>query len=1018
MYKHTISIESQLQKISNENQEYRELWSTWNLNKKTLEPILNTIIKDYPHYSLHDGSHSESILLNIERMLGNYNIENLSPTDLWLLLHVAYLHDFGMVIMDTKIQEIWNDDNFKLFLKEQAESSDEDVKKAANAILKQNKDEEPYNISWAIEIKSAVTLLMSSYCRWQHADYSKGYILDIDKIWGIDLGHNGIIKKRLVSLIADISAIHTKQFSEVLALHKETNGFKNDYIHPRFIACLLRIGDALDLDNGRFNRYGETIFGKMPESSKIHLNKHEATKHVLVTNEVIEVEADCPDDATYRETRKWFDLLKNEIDNLHLNWSDIAPNNFTNPPKLASYKILRKGIEDSYELSNLKFSISQNKAFEIIEGSSIYKDKFSCIREIVQNAEDASKIQLWRDIKSGMYYSAGIDESKVKTGSLLPTDIPTWIYQIYTIQITVEKNEANNAVVSIMDHGTGISTDTLKGICNVGQSYYQKKESMQEIEEMPIWLRPTANFGIGIQSCFMVTDKITIYTHSNKDSSLKITFRSGKQDGYVNVETLQENRIRGSKVVIEMSNDLDFSYSLGGFTAKKLIKIEPFETNCIIMYKIIEAIFKECGSGFFDIKITSKHASFEDIIPAYLSENKKAFPNEVINDNFRYILNENMNTITVWYNNNLYKIELNKNSHGNVNVCYKGKHVSKTKINPLSFAGFIINVDIYGIPTKEALTLSREELTFYASKKICDDISKIIGEYFKLLSQNLSTIQDETALLDVFLLTSWLYEKSFPDSLFNKVSDNKNIRVVKFSESKNIYELDYCSLREISQVYPCIPYINCTMEKVPMPSVPGYMTETKLVQELNQSNIDKSLYTILIIDENIKRFLAYAPKDITYIKGSEILSICTINTNDNLYNPNDFTKKILLRKLVYDSKCKNIYNNNMYIMRRSIPAFEEFSKLAVNLKGVLFIGHEGYSNWNIISPISLNDVDKVAELSKDAFIEYVCSQATFKNIVEYTINHGKIASDETTIRNEYKRLIEAYYDMITTPKDE
>ena len=35
---------------------------------------------------------------------------------------------------------------------------------------------------------------------------------------------------------------------------------------------------------------------------------------------------------------------------------------------------------------------------------------------------------------------------------------------------------------------------------------------------MPDWLRPTGGFGIGMQSAFMVTDKIEIYTHSNKDA--------------------------------------------------------------------------------------------------------------------------------------------------------------------------------------------------------------------------------------------------------------------------------------------------------------------------------------------------------------------------------------------------------------------------------------------------------------------------------------------------------------------
>ena len=102
MVERAMNIESRLKELCIENIEYAELWSTWNLNKQTLDPILNTIIKDYPHYSFHDSSHSESILLNIERILGD-NIKNLSPTDLWLILHASYLHDFGMVILDTKV---------------------------------------------------------------------------------------------------------------------------------------------------------------------------------------------------------------------------------------------------------------------------------------------------------------------------------------------------------------------------------------------------------------------------------------------------------------------------------------------------------------------------------------------------------------------------------------------------------------------------------------------------------------------------------------------------------------------------------------------------------------------------------------------------------------------------------------------------------------------------------------------------------------------------------------------------
>ena len=1011
MYKKTISIEAQLKKIVDNNPEYAELWSTWNLNKKTLEPILNAIIKDYPHYSFHDNSHSESILLNIEKALGNENIEKLSPTDLWLLLHVAYLHDFGMVILDTKIHEFWKTSDFQEYLKEQQNSDDEEFKKAANLILSSNKNNEEFNNLWALDIKEAVTLLTSKYCRWQHGDFSRSYILDINNVWGIDIGHNGLIKKRLVSLIADISAMHTKPFEDLYTLHKKANGFHGDYVHPRLIASLLRLGDVLDLDNGRFNYCGEKIFGKMPSDSKVHYGKHESTKHVLISNELIEVEADCPTDDIYRETRRWYDTLKNEIEMMHLNWSDIATSEFTHPPKLASYKILRNGIEDSNELANLKFTISQSKAFEILEGCSIYKDKFSCIREIVQNAEDATKIQLWRDIKSGMYYSNknnGINKSKVESGTLLPSDIPKWIYDIYSIQISVERNEENNAIVSVIDYGTGISLDSLKSICNVGQSYFQKKDRKQEIEEMPVWLRPTASFGVGLQSCFMLTDKIEIYTNSNKDGSYKMIFKSGKQEGYVNVEPLKESLARGSKVVLEIENALNFSYNMFGFTAKNFMRIDSFETNCEIIYKIIESIFQECDSSFFGINVKSESIKISEYISANMSNDE--FPNENIGKDYLYSLSENKDSIRCWYHNNLYQITLNKNFNGDVKVKFKGKNVEKSKINASVYNGFRIEVDIYGIETKKALSLNREQLSLDAVKEVCEEIDFIIGQYFDLLLNDTESIKNNTELLDSILLTAWRFEKQFPENLYRGVSEQKNIKSLIYDESKKEYSLEKCSLYDIASSFPKVFFINQEIDDKYF--IEGYsLTEEKLIKILNECNFEKQVYRRIIIDNKLKEFLSRTHRDIFFLKGNENIQIYEVRLDNELYSPDDYTKKQLIQRLVYRNSGIN-YGNSMNIMRRSIPAFQDYSKLAVEFKKIYFLGVEGKSKWNIISPISLDDFEKIKDFSKASFVKFVMDKQVFENLVNYVFEYAKIKSSKDDIVREYKRLIEEFYDIV------
>ena len=98
-------------------------------------------------------------------------------------------------------------------------------------------------------------------------------------------------------------------------------------------------------------------------------------------------------------------------------------------------------------------------------------------------------------------------------------------------------------------------------------------------------------------------------------------------------------------------------------------------------------------------------------------------------------------------------------------------------------------------------------------------------------------------------------------------------------------------------------------------------------------------------------------------------------------------------------------------MRRSIPAIQEFSNLAVDLKDIFFISCESNAKWHIISPISFDDAEKIAELSKDAFVEYIFNTQPFGNLIKYVFGHSKTRSTIDTIKSDYKRLIEAYYDL-------
>lgn len=74
------------------------LMGQWVFDKTNIPNALKAIAGVFPHYSLHDETHSESIINNIVKMLGREVIKSLSCTDLWLLLESAYCHDLGMVV--------------------------------------------------------------------------------------------------------------------------------------------------------------------------------------------------------------------------------------------------------------------------------------------------------------------------------------------------------------------------------------------------------------------------------------------------------------------------------------------------------------------------------------------------------------------------------------------------------------------------------------------------------------------------------------------------------------------------------------------------------------------------------------------------------------------------------------------------------------------------------------------------------------------------------------------------------
>lgn len=603
---YNYTLEKHLKELCDNDKEYELLYSIWDLNKKNLTQGLNVVSANYPNYSLHDSSHSYSIIDNIQGFLGAERIKRLGATDTFLLLMASLTHDIGMILTYNLIEKEWNKDCFQNTLNGFAKNDDKIISDAAKYLLSfgqkddQNKEK---TYVWALEVKNAVTIITAEIFRDKHNSLSSDYLTNDSEFKKLaENFHSEQLPIRFMELLANVAFLHGRGFNEVMSnLYYKADGFQGDYIHPRFIACMLRLGDLLDFDSNRFNVYANASLKEMPDISKAHKKKHASVKHKLVSPSAIEAELDCPNENVYRIARSWFDWLENEVNNQSREWSKIAPESLGGlPPVISkdSIKILYNGISTTPELLNLRFTMSQKKIFEILQGGGIYKEPgFAFIREIVQNAFDASKIQMWKDIKAGFYDSYFHDQNKNVDDIEFPNDIMSSVYNQYPVKLSVKWKDAERSVLHFEceDQGTGISEASLIRMTQqVGESHELDPDYNSMYRSMPYWIRPTAAFGIGLQSVFFVASAFEVETCFPGETSKRIVFRTAADNQYSSIVEENIPRRRGTTIKVDISKErfaelfgTSFSWSI-----LNSVDIYQGEGDDIYLAKIDDYVFK------------------------------------------------------------------------------------------------------------------------------------------------------------------------------------------------------------------------------------------------------------------------------------------------------------------------------------------------------------------------------------------------------------------------------------------
>lgn len=546
-----------------EHSALRSLYSQWDFDEKLIPKALQTIGSLFPHYSRHDESHSKQILVNIERLLGD-NVKLLTATDTWLLLESAYWHDIGMVVPYDDLQEAIDDPEFQEFVQSICAQPNHELHSLACAFTIKAHPTFIFECSTPLEMVSKFREFMAEWFRRKHPARAEQIVRAPLTTVGISSPRTELIPARLFKLLGRICQMHGAPFADLIAeggLPFREAGLAQDDCHPRFVACLLRMGDLLDLDDNRFCPVMQRIAGdERSKVSKAHEDKHAGMRHLRIDQERIEVTAECETIDGYLEAFRWFDWLKREVQDQMAHWRDIVPNRELGLlPMLGPVSVRLGGnLQILKDGERPAFSIDANKAIELLQGNNLYESRFACVRELLQNAVDATLLRIWLTNRK-KYDKEFWETPDTKELKALFENSVISVELTESINTSSEKNNKSLWTLTVRDEGTGISRRDLEYMLRIGGSQ-NNKERQREINQMPEWMKPSGTFGIGLQSVFMLCNEVSIVTKSlftNEIFDVTMYSPTGPKEGMVVLRRLSDDISFPHGTTFKISFELD-----------------------------------------------------------------------------------------------------------------------------------------------------------------------------------------------------------------------------------------------------------------------------------------------------------------------------------------------------------------------------------------------------------------------------------------------------------------------------
>ena len=418
---------------------------------------LKAVRDTFDNYTLHDEIHVLNVLDVMAGLLGN-RIEELTVGEAELLILSSALHDIGMVYTKQSRESCFTN---KMGLDKYCSTHPE---------LRY------------IDLEDWDEFTKQDYLRWLHP-------FRIEDVLQQPEWQEAFIKRPKEAVPEDVLIAVCRSHGETPTIIRkeatEKNGklaylrFKD--IDPLFCAIILRLADILDFDDSRapsilFSYAGRSL--ESVEEWKKHIDSMGFSFPSIPSSDNLPYGASFSNPNIERSARTFLDWIDEELSNSR-NLIALTCDRWNSFP--FPYQIDRGEIERiGYDFGDFRITMDQNQIMELLVGENLYSDRSVFVRELLQNAIDATLLRAEMDLSF---------TNKINTDA---ARIDLWEWW----------DDNGDLWFRIDDHGTGMTRGMLeKYFLKVGNSYYNSQELKRELNGNSF--SSISRFGIGFLSCFL-----------------------------------------------------------------------------------------------------------------------------------------------------------------------------------------------------------------------------------------------------------------------------------------------------------------------------------------------------------------------------------------------------------------------------------------------------------------------------------------------------------------------------------